>query len=174
MEKCPICGGVIETIRNQPYEYTESGLDVLLLGITQYRCQECEESFAAIPNTEQLHTTIALDICKHKKALLLPEEIKFLRKELGLKAKDLALAMGVKAEAISRWENGKSVISESNDRMLRMIYRSSVEKPCSDENGAARLINFLTSLPMKRKQIKEKHIIELNPQEWMQQPVVCC
>lgn len=174
MEKCPICGGAVETIRDQPYEYTESGLDVLLLGITQYRCQECGESFAAIPNTEQLHTTIALDICKNNKALLLPEEIKFLRKELGLKAKDLALAMGVKAEAISRWENGKSVISEGNDRMLRMIYRSSVERPCGDESNKAKLISFLASLPMKRKQIKQKHIIELNPQEWMQQSIACC
>lgn len=173
MEKCPICGGAIEIIRDQPYEYTESGLNVQLLGITQYHCQECKESFASIPNIEQLHTTIALDICENKKALLLPEEIKFLRKELGLKAKDLALAMGVQAEAVSRWENDKSVISEGNDRMLRMIYRSSIERPCSDETNRARIINFLTNLPMKRKQVKEKHIIQLNPQEWMQQTVCC-
>ncbi len=167
MEKCPICGDAINVIRDQPYEYKQSGLNVLLLGITQYSCDGCGEHFAAIPNSEQLHTTIALDICKNKKALLLPKEIKFLRKELGLKGTELARAMGVEPSQISRWENNKATISEGNDRMLRMIYRSSVEKPCRDEDNKARIISFLTSLPTKRKQVDEQHTIELNPQEWM-------
>ncbi len=174
MEKCPICAGELVVIRDQPYKYTQCGLEVVLLGITQYRCNVCNETIASIPNTEQLHTTIALGICKDNKALLLPEEIKFLRKELGLKAVELARAMGVKPEAVSRWENGKTSISESNDRMLRMIYRSSIRVACDDENTKAKIISFLSSLPTQRKQIRKKHVIELNPQEWMQRQVAAC
>lgn len=174
MEKCPICGGALDVIRDQPYDYTESGLNVTLIGVTQYDCSFCEENFISIPNPEQLHTKIALDICKDNKALLLPEEIRFLRKELGLKAKELARIMGVGPETVSRWENDKKTISEGNDRMLRMIYRASVEKPSSDENSKAKVINFLKSLPTQRKQIKKRHTIELNPPEWMQPQPACC
>jgi putative zinc finger/helix-turn-helix YgiT family protein len=174
MERCPVCGGTLDVVRDQPYQYTESGLNVILIGITQYTCGNCEETFASIPNPEQLHTTIALDICKNKKALLLPKEVRFLRKELCLKSKELAMAMGVKPEQVSRWENGKASIAEGNDRMLRMIYRASVEKPCSDVSAKDRVISFLTSLPTKRKQIDEAHVIELNPQEWMRPVTACC
>ncbi len=77
------------------------------------------------------------------------------------------MAMGIKPEQVSRWENGKASISEGNDRMLRMIYRASVEQPCSDVSAKDRVISFLTSLPSKRKQIDDSHVIELNLQEWM-------
>lgn len=174
MERCPVCGSALSVIRDKPYHYTESGLNVILIGITQYTCDDCKETFASIPNPEQLHTTIALDICKNKKALLLANEIRFLRKELGLKSKELAMAMGVKPEQVSRWENGKASIGESNDRMLRMIYRASVEQPCSDISAKDRVISFLTSLPSKRKQIDDSHVIELNPQEWMRPQTASC
>ena len=107
MEQCAICGGSLTVVKNQPYEYTQSGLNVILIGIPQYTCNACGERFTPIPNPENLHRIIALDICKNRKALLLPEEIKFLRKELHLKAVELTRAMGVDASSVSRWENGK-------------------------------------------------------------------
>lgn len=36
MEKCYVCGNALEVIKDKPCEYTECGLPVLLLGITQY------------------------------------------------------------------------------------------------------------------------------------------
>lgn len=32
MEKCYVCGNSLEVIKDKPYEYTECGLPVLLLG----------------------------------------------------------------------------------------------------------------------------------------------
>jgi DNA-directed RNA polymerase subunit RPC12/RpoP len=86
MEKCYVCGNALEVIKDKPYEYTECGLPVLLLGITQYRCGSCGEEYAAIPAPEKLHKLIGLEICRSRKALLLPEEIKFLRKEVRFEA----------------------------------------------------------------------------------------
>lgn len=133
MEKCYVCGNALEVIKDKPYEYTECGLPVLLLGITQYRCGSCGEEYAAIPAPEKLHKLIGLEICRSRKALLLPEEIKFLRKELGLKAKDLAASLGVEDATVSRWENGKQQIGEGSDRLLRALYLS-----CAEETQQAR------------------------------------
>ncbi|MBW1637149.1 MAG: YgiT-type zinc finger protein, partial [Deltaproteobacteria bacterium] len=60
MENCIVCGDTLKVIKDQPYEYTESGLNVLLLGITQYHCEACGENFASIPNPEKLHKTIGV------------------------------------------------------------------------------------------------------------------
>lgn len=122
MEKCYVCGNALEIIKDKPYEYTECGLNVLLPGITQYRCGSCEEEYADIPAPDELHKLIGLGICRSRKALLLPEEIKFLRKELGLKVKDLAALFEIEEAAVSRWENGKQQIGEGSCVLLRALY----------------------------------------------------
>ena len=124
MDKCHVCGNPLETIKDQPYEYSECGLNVTLLDITQYRCQQCGEEFAAIPSPQKLHKVIGIEICRNKKALLKPAEIVFLRKELRLKAKELARILGVSDSVVSRWENSKAEIGEGNDRLLRSIFLS--------------------------------------------------
>jgi putative transcriptional regulator len=70
---------------------------------------------------KKLHRAIGNDICRRKKSLLVAEEIKFLRKELRLKAKELAAILGVTDSTMSRWENGKKQIGEGQDRLLRSI-----------------------------------------------------
>jgi transcriptional regulator with XRE-family HTH domain len=54
--------------------------------------------------------------------MLNAKEIQFLRKNMGMKATELKLLLGVSSEAISRWENGDRKISAANDRLLRIIY----------------------------------------------------
>ena len=112
MEVCYSCGNKIKTIKDQPYKFTECGLNVVLYGITQYECPQCKETYAAIPNVSKLHRIIGTHICRERKALLMPEEIKFLRKDLHLKAKELALIMGVTASTVSRWENEKKALAK--------------------------------------------------------------
>lgn len=163
MEKCYVCGNALEVIKDKPYEYTECGLPVLLLGITQYRCGSCGEEYAAIPAPEKLHKLIGLEICRSRKALLLPEEIKFLRKELGLKAKDLAASLGVEDATVSRWENGKQQIGEGSDRLLRALYLSCAEES-QDRRG---ILEVLKSFPQQRKNIREQRTLSLNPQDWL-------
>ena len=48
------------------------------------------------------------------------EEIKFLRKAIGLKAVDLASFLDVVPETLSHWENGRNVITANPERILRM------------------------------------------------------
>jgi len=167
MEQCAICGGSLTVVKDQPYNYTQSGLNVILIGLPQYTCDSCKEKFTPIPNPENLHRIIALDICKNKKALLMPDEIKFLRKELHLKAKELARVMGADPSVISRWENGKKTIGEASDRLLRAICLAGIDDTCQSENHVAKTVNIFSNLPRKRKVFEGPHSISLNPVDWM-------
>jgi putative zinc finger/helix-turn-helix YgiT family protein len=173
MEKCYTCGQTLEVIKDQPYEYSECGLNVTLLGITQYRCRSCGEEFAAIPSPQKLHRVIGVEICRNKKALLKPKEIIFIRKELRLKAKDLARILGASDSVVSRWENGKATIGEGNDRLLRSIFLS-YALPCSSEHECSpSMLDVLRDLPPKRKGMEQPTTITLNPQEWLLLDAVC-
>jgi putative zinc finger/helix-turn-helix YgiT family protein len=168
MENCHVCGEPLQVIKDQPYSYIECGLDVVLSGITQYHCEKCGEDFAAIPSPQKLHRLIGFHICKENKALLQPQEILFLRKELRLKAKELARILGVSDSVVSRWENGKASIGEGNDRLLRSIFMASVNEISGIHDCPVNIVDVLKGIPQKRMEIKTPQSIHLNQKEWMQ------
>jgi transcriptional regulator with XRE-family HTH domain len=122
MKTCWKCGGGLQVIRDKPYHYTESGLDnIYLYGIIQYKCKNCDEGGPEIPKIEELHLVIGRTlVCKEHS--LNAQEIKFLRKELGLKGKEMAELLSVTPQEYSKWENSKDVISSGYDTKLRLIY----------------------------------------------------
>jgi putative zinc finger/helix-turn-helix YgiT family protein len=166
MKTCYVCGSKIKVIKDQPYKFDECALNVVLYGITQYECLSCKETYAAIPDILKLNRIIGTHVCREKKALLTPAEVRFLRKDLQLKAKELAIIMGVVVSTVSRWENGKKDISEAHDRLLRSIYMMYATEQ-SQHIICEGAIDLFMKLPAKRKQIKQEKVISLNPQEWM-------
>ena len=50
------------------------------------------------------------------------KEIRFLRRNMGLKAVELQEYLGVDNATISRWEHGSQNITPPHDRLLRMFY----------------------------------------------------
>jgi len=168
MEGCPICGSEVEIIKDQPYNYDECGLDVVLCGITQYACTDCGETFASIPDMQNLNRVIGSHVCQKRKAILKPAEIKFLRKDLHLQANQLAKTLGVGPSTVSRWENGKQEMDETYDRLLRSIYMmyASEEAHLPVHPG---VVDMFQDLPRKRdrKKIEQPNQIILNPPEWL-------
>jgi putative zinc finger/helix-turn-helix YgiT family protein len=122
MEKCLHCNTALEVIKDKSYHYKESGLDfVYLVGVLQYRCPKCGEMSVEIPRINDLHLLIGKAlICR--KGLLAGDEVRFLRKEIGMKGKELAAALSMEPETYSRWENGKRPVKACHDKSLRMIY----------------------------------------------------
>ena len=173
MDKCYLCGGEVTVTKDKPYRYTESGLPVIIHGIPQYTCRQCGEQYVSIPDPEGLHRMIAMDICRNRKAILKKEEIRFLRKNMRLKAKDLARLIGVSASSVSRWENGKQNISEAHDRMLRLFYIA-FHREIEQQDKGEGILDMFKGIPEKRKKIEETRKIELNPQEWMGNGCECC
>ena len=101
--------------------YDACGLPgVTLAGVQVSRCPNCNEVEIHIPNIEGLHRALALAIAR-KTARLTPEEIRFLRKYLGLSSSDFAQHLGVAAETVSRWEQGRTAMGTTADRLLRLL-----------------------------------------------------
>src|SRR4030042_757275 len=110
------------------YKYTESGLqNVILKGITAYKCHKCRGINPIISKIKEVHKTIAQQMLK-KDSLLTGIEILYLRKEMKIKAKDLAQILGVTNVTVSRWENKKEQISPVCDRLIRFLYDNRIFK----------------------------------------------
>jgi putative zinc finger/helix-turn-helix YgiT family protein len=122
MTRCPECGGTVERQPRQRYRYVESGLTtVFLQGVTVYRCRSCRRRFPEIPNMEGLHAKIAEALVR-KPALLSGAEFRFLRKQMRMRAKELAATVGVSPVTMSRWETDAERIGTANDRLIRLVY----------------------------------------------------
>jgi putative transcriptional regulator len=120
--KCSECGRGLQVRRPRVYTYRESGLEtVQLTGIRVYVCPGCHAQFPEIRNIVGVHRTIARHLLR-KAAPLTGAEFRFLRKEIGLKARDLAHCLGVTDVSLSRWETGTSPINPAADRLLRALY----------------------------------------------------
>lgn len=120
--RCLECGGMTRARRRSTYRYTESGLsNVMLSGITVHVCTKCRTKYAELPAVQLLHAAIAKDILAQREALR-GEEVRFLRKEMGIKAKDFAEMLGVTKVAVSRWENSKGALPPITDRLIRCVF----------------------------------------------------
>lgn len=170
---CFECGGQLTLIKGKPYEYKESGLDnVLIHGIDQYKCKACGGVMASIPRIEELHRVLGRNLCC-KPQLFSGKEIKFLRKELNLKSKHFAMALGVAAETVSRWENSKKSISEAEDRLIRslyMMYTSEQKERVLHHD----VLGMFASMSRKRTIPKRPAKIELNSVDWLNKEAEFC
>ena len=115
--------------KTEVYHYTESGLDNVFLETPVFRCNKCKEVITDIPVMGELHMHIAVELIK-KDSLLAGQEIRFLRKQMNLKANALADILGVTKQTVSRWENSKKEISPYNDKLIRMICIQLLQEKC--------------------------------------------
>ncbi|MEQ1729326.1 MAG: type II TA system antitoxin MqsA family protein [Vicinamibacterales bacterium] len=120
MRTCFECGARMKT-KVETVNYDASGLHgVRLAGVRVSRCPNCDDVEVHIPNIEGLHRALSLEIAR-KTARLTPEEIRFLRKYLGLSSADFAQHLGVAPETVSRWEQGRTPMGTTADRLLRLL-----------------------------------------------------
>ncbi len=164
MEKCFNCEKAVNVVKDKPYQYRESGLDyVYLIGVIQYECT-CGEKYVEIPRINELHLLIGKNIvCK--KELLRGQEVKFLRKELGIKSKDMAAALSIEPETYSRWENNKQDIAACHDKTLRMMYVMNASEKAG--KVLSRDFQSLLSDIAVGKPPQEEKMVQYTPAEWL-------
>jgi putative zinc finger/helix-turn-helix YgiT family protein len=122
----------MKELERKPYHYTESGLDnVYLYGVAEYKCPKCGNEMVQIPRIAQLHIILAI-VISQKPERLTGEEIRFMRKEVGMNGKAFAEAIGITPVSLSRWENNKEKHSDSHDKLVRYIFRSMMQKRMQD------------------------------------------
>jgi transcriptional regulator with XRE-family HTH domain len=94
---------------------------VFVHGVTVYHCRSCRRHFPELPDIEGLHAKIAEALVR-KPALLGVAEFRFLRKQMRMRAKELAATLGVSPVTMSRWETEAERIGTANDRLIRLVY----------------------------------------------------
>jgi putative zinc finger/helix-turn-helix YgiT family protein len=162
--KCIKCETSLVSERTDKYQYHESGLDdVFLLNIIVHRCGTCGSALPEIPNVRQLHLVIALIIIEQKQKLS-GKEIRFLRKNLGMKSKDLAAKLGYEPETYSRFENDREPIGDRGDRLMRIWYAAQKEKDIKKYKGLLELIDGFDKIVRGTSWRKSKPI-EINPSD---------
>jgi putative zinc finger/helix-turn-helix YgiT family protein len=148
--KCPTCNRKLKGEKDK-YRYTECGLDNVYLMTKVYKCK-CGEIFADIPNIYGLHTLIARYLII-KASPLTGKEIRFLRKELLLKANELATILGVTKVTVSRWENDKEKIGLPTDKLIRLFYIQKFQEKCK------KIINIVDGMKQISRTAKAEKII---------------
>ena len=120
--RCDICKGGLTSVEDQLYHYTESGLDnVFLSNIEVEVCLECGAKSPSIPRITDLHSAIARVIALQETQLR-GRDVRFLSKQLGLRAKEWAALIKVDAATLSRWENGDQQIGAQSDLLVRFLF----------------------------------------------------
>ena len=120
--KCELCGGATAIRTGQKYHYIECGLDNIYLENIEFRvCESCGVVTPRISRILDLHTTIARAVALQPYPLSGPE-VRFLRKQLGMKAREWTVRLRVDHTTLSRWENGEQKIGPQSDALIRLLY----------------------------------------------------
>src|SRR4051794_15927542 len=99
------------------HEGTTHTLD--LPALTVPKCRSCGQLLFDDGADEQI--SIAL---RQQLRLLLPEQIRRNRKQLGLSQREFAERLGIAEETVSRWETGALIQSRAMDNLLRIYFES--------------------------------------------------
>lgn len=121
--ECTNCGAAV-TPERRNYRYTESGLsNVILQGVEVADCPRCGTSDVLIPRMAKIHRAIAQALASSP-ARLTGEQLRFLRKHLGLSGDQLGSYLHTDRTKISKWENEDDRIGPATDRLIRLLTAS--------------------------------------------------
>jgi DNA-binding transcriptional regulator YiaG len=116
--RCVECGLPLR-LEHKTTAYPESGLDnVQLINVPVWVCDNRHEEYQ-IPAVEQLHELLTNMILR-KPAPLTGKEVRFLRKELGLSAKEFASRIALAPVHLSRIETGGRPVLRRMDLLIRL------------------------------------------------------
>lgn len=126
--------------------YTMCGLDGIYLLNGFLPKKTPHGNGVTISDIDGLHKTIGLSLIMDRKTLT-PEELRFLRKEMGLTQADLAQRLGLSDQQVARWEKGECEISSPAEKLIRFYYALElvpVKKRASFLNKLNKSIKHLT------------------------------
>jgi putative zinc finger/helix-turn-helix YgiT family protein len=163
-DTCWKCRREMTLVKSEPYHYMESGLDnVFLYGIALSRCKKCGEEIVTIPNIKGLHLAIGRNlVCKEE--MLTAAEVRFLRKELKLKSKDMEAVLSMKPDTYLRWENDNQSVSPICDKQLRLVYILNV----TEEEGRfphKNIRGMMTAMAIRLVSVPNR--IEIKVSDWL-------
>ena len=105
----------------------ECGVEIELQDVRLFRCVQCAIETPAISRVEKLFREVAHALAGSANRLR-PQELRFLRKYLGLSSRDFAQKMGVDHTTVSKWEriDDPQDMGRTAERLLRMFVLTEV------------------------------------------------
>jgi HTH-type transcriptional regulator / antitoxin MqsA len=119
-QRCPVCGtGALEKkIGTETFEY--KGKTRKIPNYITYACAECGES--VVENaTLKKSGKVLKDFQREVDGLLTGEQIKAVRKKLGLTQEQMAGIVGGGLKSLARYESGQVCQSKGMDNLLRIL-----------------------------------------------------
>jgi transcriptional regulator with XRE-family HTH domain len=120
MDRCTKCGSTDVDLKLLPeYQYEQFGISATLCySVIRPFCNQCKHEVDIIPNGEGLDAALAL-VRILSPIKLNGDELRFIRKVMGLQAVAVAKLVEMSAESYSRLENGHNPISEKTEKLFR-------------------------------------------------------
>jgi len=118
MNTCPICDTEAQIVRG-PREMT-FGRRTVVVDDEHMQCSACEEEFYLPGQLEAVERRAAEQI-RRDEGLLLPGEIRAIRKRLHMTQAELERLMGTGPKTVVRWERGTVCQSVTADRLMRLL-----------------------------------------------------
>jgi putative zinc finger/helix-turn-helix YgiT family protein len=151
---CSNCGArVVPELSN--YRYSESGVsNVILQGIQTAECAKCGNSDVMIPRVAAIHRAIAQALVTSP-VRLTGEQLRFLRRHLGLSGDQLGRYLHTDKTKISKWESGEDRIGPVTDRLVRLLVTTldSELRP-----GATAVAEHLPEISDESGKVRELHV----------------
>lgn len=102
------------------FHYTECGLDNVFIEGLETQMDDAGEEVLVIPNIFGLHQVLAYCVITRKHGLR-PDELRFLRTEMGLTQAELAEIVKKDHQTIGRWERGENAIDQNAEAVIRVV-----------------------------------------------------
>lgn len=117
---------------------------IVLTNIELIRCTQCGNVDPVIPRMADIMRLIGVAIVMQPRSLR-GDELRYLRKYLGLSAERFAAIVGVNKSVMSRWENGHDDIGPQSDRLIRLLFMALGKRTRQLSRDAAKSFDNLGS-----------------------------
>lgn len=158
--RCSHCSKRAKVVHGN-YRFKESGLDnVVLCGIEILKCSQCKNEDPIIPAMNDLFRTIALALAA-KPYGLAGEEVRFLRKHMGMIGDGFCRLLHVDRTTLSKWETNDDPVGAQSDLAIRML-------AMAEDAGLRKKMPKVIHESFEKIQFRnrERPIIEIDPSDY--------
>ena len=149
-QACGNCGADAQVVKGD-YEFKESGLrNLTLLGIDLIKCGKCGNVDPVLSGVDDLMDLIAVAVLQ-KQYRLQGEELRFLRKHIGMSQEEFAKLVHANKTTLSKWENNEDPIPIRTDVYARMMV---ISRDKGLEKRAADHIRAFAKVADKQKHLR--------------------
>lgn len=110
------------------HHYTECGLKNVYIDGLVFVVDDEGDEIITIPAVNELHRVIALGIVSHQHGIS-PDELRFLRTEMGYTQSELATLVHHDKQSVGRWERGEFDIDSTAETIIRRLAIEKLKLP---------------------------------------------